>query len=107
MANIKVNKQQWEALTAGDRTAIENGLKGVGIIKGNDSIVVDTATPPFDGNSTLEPLSNPLTSICKAACDATAAEAVKWCTTNTSGIALAACIAVAESARGECHKLCP
>jgi hypothetical protein len=106
MAQIRVNKQQWEELSAADQQKIVDGLRGTGALKDGDTIIGDEDTPAFDENSTLEPMWNPIKDICKALCDTAAASAMAWCTANTAGIGLAACIAAAESARKECKKRC-
>lgn len=106
MADLKINKQQWDALSSEDQKAITDGLRSTGGLKIGDRIVGDPNVPLFDENTKLEPLWNPIQDLCKAACDAAAVSAVAWCTANTAGIGLAACLAAAEAARQECRNRC-
>ena len=106
MADILVNKQQWDSLSQDEQSEIVKGLRTTGAVKIGDRIVGDPNVKPFDENTQLEPMWNPLKSICKAACDATAAAGVAWCTANTAGIGLAVCLAAAEAARQECRRRC-
>lgn len=107
MADIKVNKDQWDTLSLSEQEAIYKGLRESGGLKIGDKIVGDSSVLPFDKNSKLEPMGNPITTpICKAVCDAAAASAAAWCTANTVGVGLAVCIAAAEAAREECKKRC-
>ncbi len=106
MADIKVNKQQWDALSQEEQEAIIDGLRSTGGLKIGDRVVGDPNEPPFDENTQLEPLWNPIKDVCKALCDSAAAAAFAWCSANTAGVGLVACLAVAESARQECRKRC-
>ena len=106
MTDILVNKQQWDAVSADDQEAIVKGLRSTGALKIGDRIVPDPSAPPFDENTQLSPLWNPIADLCKAACDVAAGAAVAWCTVNTAGVALAVCLAAAEAARNECRRRC-
>jgi hypothetical protein len=106
VTDILVNKNQWDSLSEDEQNEIVRGLRGTGAIKIGDKIVGDPNVPPFDENTPLEPMWNPIKDICKAACDTTAAAAAAWCSANTAGVALAACLAAAEAARRECRKRC-
>lgn len=106
MANILVNKQQWDALSNDEQERIAEGLRSTGALDASDSIVPDEQTAPFDENTKLEPLWNPLKDVCKAACDVAAVSAFGWCTANTAGAALVACLALADAARQECRNRC-
>lgn len=77
-----------------------------GALKEGDQIIGDPEVPPIDESTEFEPMWNPIKDICKALCDTVAAAAVAWCVANTGGLALPACIAVAEGARRECKKHC-
>lgn len=106
MAEIKVNKDQWEAITADEQAAIFDGLRKTGAIKIGDRIVVDPVAPPFTENTEMEPMWNPLKDLCKAACDVAAATGAAWCTANTAGLGLVACLAASEAARQVCRDRC-
>jgi hypothetical protein len=106
MADILVNKQQWDSLTPMEQDEIVKGLRSTGAIKIGDRIVGDPNAPVFDENTAMEPMWNPIKDVCKAACDAAAAGAAAWCSANTAGVALAACLAAADSARRECRRRC-
>ncbi len=110
MASIKVNAGQWNAISENERQSIIDGLRETGAIKAEDTVIPDQDEPPFTEETVLEPMWNPIKDVakgaCKALCDATAAAAVAWCTANTAGVGLVACLALAESARKECRKRC-
>lgn len=106
MANILVNKDQWDSLTPTEQGAITKGLQVTGAIKAGDRIVGDSSAPPFDENTQFEPMWNPIKDLCKVTCDTAASAAVAWCIANTAGTALAVCTAAAEAARTECRRRC-
>ena len=106
MADIKVNKQQWDSLSEEDQRAITEGLRSTGGLSIGDQIVGDPNVKPFDENTQLQPMWNPIKDLCKSACDIAAGSAVAWCTANTAGVGLAACLAAAEAARQECRNRC-
>ncbi|MEI2781259.1 MAG: hypothetical protein V9H25_08325 [Candidatus Competibacter sp.] len=106
MADILVNKQQWDSLSEEEQNKIVKGLSGTGAIKIGDRVIGDPNVPPFDENTQLEPMWNPIKDLCKAACDAAAAAGAAWCTANTAGVVLAACLAATEAARRECRNRC-
>ena len=106
MAQIRINKAQWEAVADSDKEAIIQGLRSTSALKIGDTIISDEDTPALTEDTLLEPMWNPLKGICKAACDVAATAAVAWCTANTVGVGLVACIALAEAARGECRNRC-
>jgi hypothetical protein len=106
MADVKINQQQWDALSQAERETITKGLRGTGALKIGDSIVGDPSVPQFDENTQLEPMWNPLKGVCKAACDVAAATGAAWCTANTLGVGLVACLAAAEAARQLCRDRC-
>lgn len=106
MADILINKDQWDALSKEEQERVVHGLLEAGALQDDDRVVGDANVPPFDENTSLAPLWNPLKDICKALCDSTAAAGVAWCAANTAGAATVACIAVAEVAREECKNRC-
>ena len=106
MADVAVNQTQWNAVSASDQTRIVNGLRQSGALKSNDRIVGDPNAPELTASTTLQPLWNPLDDLCKVACDVAAAAGLAWCTANTAGVGLAACIAAAEAARNLCKDQC-
>ena len=106
MADILVNEGQWKSLSKDEQDNITKGLRSTGAMKTGDQIVGSAASPVFDKNTKMEPLWNPIEDLCKAACDVAAGAGAAWCTANTAGIALAACLAASEAARRECRKHC-
>lgn len=106
MANIAVNKEQFDSISNEEKEKIKKGLVDIGSLREEDEIVGDSSVATFDENTQLEPLFNPIKDICKAACDVAAASAGAWCTANTAGAGLAVCLAAAESARRECRNRC-
>ncbi len=107
MADIKINKQQWDALSQEDQKAISEGLRSCGSLKIGDRIIGDSSIEPIDENTHFGVLDwNPIKDACKALCDGAAASAAAWCTVNTGGPGLAVCLAAAAAARQECRKRC-
>jgi len=106
MANIIVNENQWNSITEDEQRKIIDGLRENGALQSKDNIVANPSAPEITSDTEFEPMWNPIKDICKAICDTTAAAGVAWCTANTAGLGLAACIAVAEGARQECRKRC-
>ncbi len=106
MADISVNSAQWEALSAEEQKKITMGLQSTGAMKADDRIVGDPNVAPFTEDTELAPMWNPLKDLCKAGCDVAAATAAAWCTANTAGVGLVACLAAAEAARNVCRDRC-
>lgn len=106
MATISVNQKQWDAVDDAEKKRITEALIENGALQPGDQVVGDPNEPPFDENTKMEPMWNPIKDVCKALCDTAAAGAVAWCTANTAGVAFAACVAAAESARRECRRKC-
>ncbi|MES2440494.1 MAG: hypothetical protein V4584_15615 [Verrucomicrobiota bacterium] len=106
MANIKVNKEQWDAVSEADQQKIITGLMETGALKEDDQIIGVPDVAPITEDTVFEPMWNPIKDICKALCDSSAAVAIAWCIANTGGLALPACIAVAEGLRRECKDRC-
>ena len=106
MAEILVNKGQWDAVSSEERSRITEALRSSGAIREEDSIVGSPDVEAFTEDTQMEPMWNPIREPCKAACDVAATAAAGWCTANTAGVGLAACLAAAEAARRECRKRC-
>jgi len=106
MAEIKINENQWNAVSADEQRKIIDGLRSTGALQPDDVIVGDPSVPEITEETVFAPMWNPLKDLCKAGCDIAAAAALAWCTANTAGVGLAACIAAAELARAECKRRC-
>lgn len=106
MADILVNSEQWNSISEEERKRITEGLRKVGALRAEDQVKGDPAVAPFDENTQFTPMWNPIKDVCKALCDTAAAAGVAWCTANTAGIGLAACLAAAEVARQGCRDRC-
>jgi hypothetical protein len=106
VAQITLNKAQWDAVPPEEQQRIIAGLKTTGALQQDDNIDVSAEAPMFTENSVIEPMWNPIKDLCKVACDTAAAAGVAWCTANTAGIGLAACVAAAEAARRACRDRC-
>lgn len=106
MADVKINAQQWNSVSKEEQQRIENALRETGALKAGDRIVGAEDVPPFTADTELAPMWNPIKDVCKVACDSAAAAAVAWCTANTAGVGLAACVAAAEAARQVCRDRC-
>jgi hypothetical protein len=106
MAEVKVNEGQWNSLPEDEQNRIREALVGTGAMRSEDVIVGDPNVPEFTGDTVMEPMWNPIKDICKAGCDIAAASAAAWCTANTAGLGLAACLAAAEAAREACRGRC-
>ncbi|MCK1973267.1 hypothetical protein LNK20_11235 [Bacillus safensis] len=98
---VKISKELWSKVSDEEKQKIIDGLRKMNSIDANESIEGEDnyTTPSHD-------LDNPIKAICKAACDTTAAAAAAWCTANTSGLGLTACLAAAEVARKACRDRC-
>ena len=106
MAEIKINEDQWNAVSDDEKVKILDGLRSTGALSDDDVIVGDPNVSELTADTVLEPMWNPLKDICKAVCDVAAGAALAWCTANTAGVGFAACVAAAEVARGECKRRC-
>lgn len=106
MAEIRINAEQWNSVSSTEQQKILEGLRGTGALGPEDVIVADAAAPAFTEDTVMQPMWNPIKDLCKAACDTAAGMAVAWCTANTGGIGLAACLAAAEVARTHCRGRC-
>ena len=110
MADILVNANQWNVVPTDEQERIVTALRETGALLDEDRIVADPSVTPFTEDTVLEPMWNPIKDIvegaCKLACDTVAGTAAVWCTGNTGGAALVACLAIAEAARKECRKRC-
>lgn len=100
MAEIRINAEQWNAVSADDQNRIIGMLRDIGALRGDDRIVGDPSIDPFEEDAELFP------EICKIACEAIAAAAKAACLANTTGPVLVACLAAAELAHEECLKRC-
>lgn len=101
MADIMV--AGWNNLSKDDQDKITDGLRQTRVLGSSDTISDSGAPTPA---AHLQPQWNPGEDLCKIACDATAAAAAAWCTANTAGLGLAACLAAAERARELCRDQC-
>ena len=112
MANIKINKKLWDAVSDQNKKSITDHLLDHEVIKPGDKIVPDEKTPvPSPDTQVFGATIGDVTTlglipggVCKALCDAAAAAAVAACT--ASGPALAACLAVIAAAREACRNGC-
>jgi len=105
MADLLINKDEWDAVPAAEQKAIIDGLIQAGTLRPGERVVGDPSVPASTSRS-AEDRWNPIKDICKIACDAAAGAGAAWCTANTVGVGLVACIAAAEVARQECRKRC-
>ena len=112
MAEIRVNAEQWNAIPGDEQNRIVAALREVGALNVEDQIIPDPSEAPFTEKTPFDLVGNPLKAkgmreaICKAACDAVAAQAVIWCTANTAGAGLVACLAAVEGVRQVCRRAC-
>jgi hypothetical protein len=97
MADIPVNQNEWNALSAPDKQKITDIMKHLKLIDGGDRFVPDAAKA-----ATVVPAANPF---CLAACDGLYAAAVSACAAYT-GPTLAACLAAATAAHEVCRSRC-
>lgn len=112
MADIKVNKKLWDAVSDQNKKSITDHLVDHEVLKQGDQIVPDENTPvPAPETQIYGATIGDVTTfglipgwVCKAACDAAAAAAVAACT--ASGPALAACLAVIAAGREACRNGC-
>ncbi len=102
-ADIRINADQWNAVSPDEQQRIEMGLKQSGALRPEDKIVADAEIPAFTKETEMALMLNPLKSIGKAGCDVAASLGVGWCTANTAGVGLAVCLAAAETGRQVCR----
>lgn len=110
MAEIKINKSQWDEVDEKTRQKIVEGFRTVGALRADDKIVASPDVAPFAIDPKITALQKPLGEgfvqlrdpFRDAACDIAAAGALAWCTANTVGVGYAACVAAAEAARNAC-----
>lgn len=105
-ADIRLNADQWNTVSPAEQQRIEMGLKQTGALRPEDKIVADATMPAFTEETEVVLKWNPLKDICKIACNVTASAGIAWCTANTGGVGLAACMALVEAAREGCYKVC-
>ena len=99
MAEIRIDPEQWNAISAAEQKKIEAAFKKIGAIEQADSLVAGDVGENIErGDLTLD--------LCNALCDIAATSAIAWCVNNTGEPARSICIAAAESARRECKRHC-
>ena len=101
MDEIRVNKEQWDGLTAAQREEIERGLKEIGALSADARIVGDDAVENF----TLRNLPRG-DGPCQAACTATYGQATRICSALPHPAARAVCYAAAMAAYAVCLRNC-
>lgn len=111
---ISINEDQWNVLSSDEQERIVAAFRKAELIEQGDTIAgvrnapVEEDDKDGDENAVKKGMEgwNPKKEICKKVCDAAAASAAGWCTANTSGAGLVACLAAAEIARKKCRKRC-
>lgn len=101
MADVKIDKSKWDALSDEEKRKITDGLIKAGTLKSGDNIVGDAVV-----GTSVQPAWDPVGDICRGACDVAAGVGAAWCTANTVGVGLIACLAAAEAVRNECRNHC-
>jgi hypothetical protein len=122
VADIKVNAQEWEKLSEGERSQITSIMKEHGFLTGADKIVADATAPP--SAQAVKEAATHLASVarthkgittaaatpaafnfCKTGCDIAEAAAVAACAlVPTPGNAL--CVAAAHAGGEFCRSKC-
>jgi len=104
MAKVKVNKDQWDALSKETQERIWGILVQAGLIHAQDVIV---------GDAKKEVSKVPIVmdwdigkAWCEAQCDVAASAAFAACSLLSNGAAVAACYAATEIARQSCRDNC-
>ena len=104
---IRVNQQQWEAISAEQQNEIVSGLRAAGALSAQDEIVPDSNTPvsvpaaPDDAGAGASAQS-----ACETACNAAAAAGRVFCARIPFWPAKVVCLAVVEGARHLCLSKC-
>ena len=106
MANVGVNAVQWNALSDDEKSTITAAFREAKLIGADENLVADPAAPPYQSTSPEFMGWDPLEDLCKKGCDIAATAAAGWCSANTAGVGLVACLAAAEAARKHCRKKC-
>jgi hypothetical protein len=111
---VKIDAEIWSPLSADEQNKIVEILKDSNLLDEDDSIEVSSSPVLIDAQTVVaDPQSwvsdwwrrNKKT-ICRASCDTAAAAAAAGCSTITSGLGVAACLAAAEAARQACKDAC-
>lgn len=106
MTDIVINKEQLDAVDSEEQQRITSALIEAGAMQQGDQIIGDVSAPAVDENTEIAFSFNPFKEGCKILCDGAAGTGLAWCTANTVGVGLIACVAAAEAARKECKKRC-
>ena len=125
MSEIRVNNEQWNSISTEEQELIISGFRKTGALRIGQTIVADEnkdalqfpheisfsfpniELPRIDlPRIDLPQLPNPITEVCKVACDAVAATALAWCSANTAGVGYIACVAAAAAIQEECKRNC-
>lgn len=117
MANLKINAKLWDDLTPEQQSSVAAHLKVHKMLKDDEKIVGDAATPALRPDTVLFSLKKsdiddafsptaggPFTELCKIGCEGVAAGAIAALTLE--GPALAAAIAAILAARDACRNGC-
>ncbi|PER84894.1 hypothetical protein CN498_23425 [Bacillus thuringiensis] len=106
---ILINDFLWKQVDSEEQIKIQQGLKEVGVLKEGQVIKGSKFKPYSEKDELLNldfSIGNVLKEPCKAACNVAAAAAAAWCTANTAGVGLAACLVAAEEGRKLCRDRC-
>src|SRR5688500_10797035 len=98
MADIPVNREEWESLSSQDQEEVLKALKEAGAITDKDRV-----SPSDDAPRMLSAAGNPA---CEAACNAAYAAAVARCNLIPVPAGRAVCFAAAMAAYAVCLRNC-
>ena len=105
MADIRINADQWNALSSDEQNQITENLSRNGLLKGESRIIPDPYVEAL-GEGDLRPAGWIPPRICRALCDTAQTAAIAACVAETAGAGLIVCLAAAQIAgdacRGEC-----
>ena len=101
MAQIKVNKAKWDAISRDEQNSIQQELRTAGAISEDDEIVGDAGAQPFE-ESDMTAAAGP----CEAACTAAYGRASRACSLLPHPAARAVCYAAAMAAYAVCLRNC-
>lgn len=105
MADIRINADQWNALSSDEQNQITQNLRTNGLLKGESRVVPDPYVAAL-GENDLKPAGWVPPRVCRALCDTAQAAAVAVCVAETAGVALVACLAASQIAGDACRDEC-
>ncbi|TWI55029.1 hypothetical protein IQ22_01940 [Pseudomonas duriflava] len=97
MIIIRVNKDQWNAVSVDEQQRIEQGLRECGALEASVVVAIDDSEAPFDTAINHDPDKSPIKDVRETLRDSTALKGIDWCHANTEGAAQVVCLGIVNS----------